>query len=334
MSLVVVRAPFRISLFGGGSDYPAWAKAHGGAVLSTTINRYCWISARHLPPYFPGHAHRLVWSKVEEVLDSQSIQHPAIRAVLQHLQWPDSTGLEIHHQGDLPARSGMGSSSAFTVGLLHALHALRGVVVGKERLARDAIHVEQEILKETVGAQDQIAAAYGGLNVIRFPRGSARHDVHPVTISAERAQALEARLQLYYVGPRPAATTGSAVAATYDLAAKSHHLRTMAAMVDEAVTILANGDLDDIGRLLHDAWKMKKELGAVSDPRVDAAVACAYGAGALGVKLLGAGAGGCLLVYASADKELAVFHALQSTLLPIEFCFERNGAQVVLHHVD
>lgn len=320
--MLVTRTPFRISLFGGGTDYPTWTEKNEGAVLSFTIDKYCWLSVRHLPPFFPGHVHRIVWSRVEEVQQVDQIQHPVVRACLDYLGI--DTGVEIHHQGDLPARSGMGSSSAFTVGLFHALSALEGDLPGKAQLAKTAVKIEQEILKETVGAQDQYAAAYGGLNVYRFGPEGVR--VHPIPIGSVRRQALNARLHLFYVGPRKEGVTGSVVASSY--VPKSHHLRTMAAMVDEGVRLLTDGDLDGVGALLHDAWALKKELGGVTDDRVDALYSRALSAGALGGKLLGAGGGGFLLLYVPLATKDNVLDAL-ADLLRVPFAFDMDGSRLV-----
>jgi D-glycero-alpha-D-manno-heptose-7-phosphate kinase len=168
--MIITRTPFRVSFFGGGTDYPGWFRSHGGAVLATTIDKYCYISCRRLPPFFE-HKHRLVYSRIENVQEVAEIEHPAVRAVLGSMQL--NQGLEIHHDGDLPARSGLGSSSSFTVGLLHALHALSGRMVDKETLARDAIHIEQDVIGESVGSQDQISAAFGGHNPAEATSGGA-----------------------------------------------------------------------------------------------------------------------------------------------------------------
>ena len=180
--MIITRTPFRISFFGGGTDYPGWFHKHGGAVLATTIDKYCYISCRHLPPFFK-HKHRIVYSQIENVRHNEEIQHPAVRAVFN---WAEvEKGLEIHHDGDLPARSGLGSSSSFTVGLIHALQGLRGQIANKDSLARDAIHIEQNVIGEHVGSQDQISAAFGGFNRIAFHRNGA-FDVDPVILSAHR----------------------------------------------------------------------------------------------------------------------------------------------------
>ncbi|HZQ47700.1 MAG TPA: kinase, partial [Verrucomicrobiae bacterium] len=194
--MVISRTPYRISFFGGGTDYPAWYREHGGCVLAATIDKYCYLTCRYLPPFFE-HRLKVVYSIIESVQHASEIRHPAVRETLRFLKI--DRGLEIHHDGDLPGRSGMGSSSSFTVGLLHALHALQGRMIGKEQLARESIYIEQDILKETVGSQDQVCAAYGGVNQINFaPNGEV--SVRPLTISEERLSQLNSHLMLFYTG--------------------------------------------------------------------------------------------------------------------------------------
>ncbi|MBI5415999.1 MAG: kinase, partial [Candidatus Omnitrophica bacterium] len=194
--MIISRTPFRISFFGGGTDYPAWFKDHKGAVLATTINKYCYISCRYLPPFFE-HKSRIIYSKMEHVHKISEINHPAVREVLRFLKINE--GVEIHHDGDLPARTGLGSSSAFTVGLLHALYALKGVMLTKDRLAREASYVEQEMCRENVGCQDQALAAYGGFNFVEF--GGNKHlRVRDVTIPADIQEGLQDHLMLYFTG--------------------------------------------------------------------------------------------------------------------------------------
>ena len=194
--MIITRTPFRISFFGGGTDYPAWSDKHGGSVLATSINKYCYITCRHLPPFFE-HKHRIVYSKIENVVEPSEIQHPAVRAVLMNTDC--SRGFEIHHDGDLPARSGLGSSSSFTVGLLNALKALEGRHVSQEELAQLAIHIEQNVIRENVGSQDQISAAFGGFNRIEFPRGGGFR-VDPVVLPRERLEAFQDHLMLFFTG--------------------------------------------------------------------------------------------------------------------------------------
>src|SRR5437667_8227459 len=200
--MIISRTPFRVSFFGGGTDYPDWFREHGGAVLSTTIDKYCYISVRELPPFF-DHRFRVVYSIVENVKEIKEINHPAVRAVLDRFQ--TDRGLEIHHDGDLPARSGMGSSSAFTVGFLHAMYGLMGRLASKGQLASEAIHVEQHLLGETVGAQDQILAAFGGLNFIEFKRDDSFH-LEPLPVARDRLEDLKRSLMLFYTGLRRTAS--------------------------------------------------------------------------------------------------------------------------------
>ncbi len=294
--MIISRTPFRISFFGGGTDYPAWYRQHGGAVLATTIDKYCYLTCRYLPPFFE-HRFRLVYSKMENCKTVDEIEHSAVRAVLRYLKI--DRGLEIHHDADLPARSGMGSSSAFTVGLLHALHALTGHMRSKHQLAMESIEVEQEILKETVGSQDQVSAAYGGFNhVTFFPNGEI--SVRPMTIARERVQELNAHLMLFYTGIK---RTASSIAESYvnEIDGKKRQLRLMRQLVDESVAILNSGqDLTAFGELLHEAWQAKRSLSAkVSNSQVDDLYNRALSAGAVGGKLTGAGGGRVLVAFRS-----------------------------------
>ena len=327
--MVLVRTPYRISLFGGGTDYPAWTRSHVGQVLSTTINKFCWLLVRRLPPYQP-YNFRVVYSKMEHVLKREDIQHPAVRACLEYVGVED---VAVIHDGDLPARSGMGSSSAFTVGLLHALHALKGQHVDRDRLAREAIHVEQTMLKEDVGAQDQVAVARGGFNRITFmPHSSPL--AQPVPVDPEVLDDLQSRLYLIYLGQRPEGVTASDIGGAYDFEAKRPHLRTMTAMVDEAVDALSRDDVDAIGPLLHDSWRLKRELGGVSDPEIDRTYEAARAGGATGGKRLGAGRGGFLRLYVPpsnrdfADVVVAASAGRPERML-VPFKFEREGSTLV-----
>ena len=225
--MIITRTPFRISFFGGGTDYPGWYREHGGAVLATTIDKYCYITCRRLPPFFE-HKHRIVYSHIENVKHNDEIQHPAVRAVLN---WAKvSEGIEIHHDGDLPARSGLGSSSSFTVGLLHALQGLNGQMANKDGLARDAIHVEQNIIGENVGSQDQVSAAYGGFNRIEFHRNDA-FDVAPVILPGHRRQELRDHVMLCFTGFSRIASE-VAKSKIDNLKKREKELKLMRAMVD------------------------------------------------------------------------------------------------------
>lgn len=323
--MIISRTPFRISFFGGGTDYPSWYLKHGGAVLAASIDKYCYLACRYLPPFF-AHRFRVLYSKIETCQKVEEIQHPAVREVLRYLAI--DRGLEIHHVGDLPARSGMGSSSSFTVGLLHALHALKGEMCNKHQLAREGIHVEQELLRENVGSQDQVLAAYGGLNHVTF-HANGEISVRPLTLSADRIQAFNAHLMLIYTGIE---RTASDVANSYvsRLDEKRRVLRTVERLLEEALAILGgSGDLGGIGELLHEAWVAKQSLSAkVSNPRVDELYEKARAAGATGGKLLGAGGGGFLLLFVPPERQDEVRTAL-SDHINVPFKFEYGGSQVI-----
>jgi len=323
--MIISRTPFRISFFGGGTDYPAWYRQHGGAVLAATIDKYCYISVRYLPPFFE-HRFRVVYSKIENCQTVDEITHPAVRGVLDHLGI--DRGLEIHHDGDLPARSGMGSSSAFTVGLLNAMYALKGCMPSKRQLALESIHFEQEILREAVGSQDQVQAAYGGLNHITF-HADDEFAVRPVTISRERIHELNSHLMLFYTGIK---RTAADVAQTYvnDIANKKHHLRITKDLVKEGLAVLSSGqDLTAFGELMHEAWQVKRSLSdKVSNSEVDDIYQRAIDAGAIGGKLTGAGGGGFMLLFRPPDRHSAVGEAL-SHLIHVPFKFEFSGSQII-----
>jgi len=323
--MVISRTPFRISFFGGGTDYPAWYRQHGGAVLATTIDKYCYLTCRYLPPFFE-HRIRVVYSKAENCQTIDEITHPAVRETLRFLNF--GRGVEIHHDGDLPARSGMGSSSAFTVGLLHALYALKGHMPSKQQLAEESIYIEQECLKETVGAQDQIMAAYGGFNHIIFhPNGE--FSIRPVTISSERMRELSSHLMLFYTGLK---RTASDIAASYtaDLESKRQQLRITKDLVEEGISILISGqEITAFGKLLHEAWQIKRSLSSlVSNPIVDEIYAEAMTAGALGGKLAGAGGGGFMLLFVPPSRQTAVKERL-AKLINVPFKFEFSGSQII-----
>ena len=327
--MIINRTPFRVSFFGGGTDYDAWFREHGGAVLSTTINRYSYISCRYLPPFF-DYRNRIVWSKIETVSKHDEIIHPVVREVLKMMELQD---VEIHHDGDLPSRSGLGSSSSFTVGILHALNAMLGKMMTKEQLARTAINVEQELLKENVGVQDQIAAAYGGLNKIEIhPDGS--FNVNPITLRAERLLALEDSLLLFYTGTSRLASE-IAVETIRSIPNKTAELHRMRQMVDEGVEILNNGsDLGDFGRLLDEAWQIKRELNSKVAPKfADEIYAKARAAGALGGKLLGAGGGGFMLFFVEPERRQEVLTALEH-LLVVPIKFDYSGSQIIFYDPD
>jgi D-glycero-alpha-D-manno-heptose-7-phosphate kinase len=323
--MVISRTPFRISFFGGGTDYPAWYRQHGGAVLAATIDKYCYLTCRYLPPFFE-HRFRVVYSVIEDRITIDQINHPAVRETLRYLQM--DRGLEIHHDGDLPGRSGMGSSSSFTVGLLNALYALQGKMAGKHQLAMESIHIEQERIRETVGSQDQVSAAYGGLNQICF-HPSGEISVKPAILPRERLRDLNDHLMLFYTGIK---RTAADVAATYvtDIDAKSRQLLRMNDMVEKSCALLRDGkDLGEFGDMLHEMWVAKRALSnKVSNSQVDALYDQARAAGALGGKLLGAGGGGFLLFFAPPERHEAIRHVL-GHLIHVPFKFEFSGSQII-----
>jgi D-glycero-alpha-D-manno-heptose-7-phosphate kinase len=323
--MIITRTPFRISFFGGGTDYPAWYLRNGGTVLAAAIDKYCYLSCRYLPPFFE-HRFRVVWSKIEVCQRPDEIEHPAVREVLRHLQF--DRGVEIHHDGDLPARSGMGSSSSFTVGLLHALYALRGQIPSKRQLALESMHIEQERLKETVGSQDQVLAAYGGFNHVTFAQ-DGEISVKPMTLSADLSGALNDHLMLFYTG---VTRTASEVAESYlqNIDNNERHMRALGEMVEEGLGILSDGgDLIRFGRLLHRAWEAKRSLSPiVSNSEVDELYSQARAAGAIGGKLTGAGGGGFLLLFVEPHNRRRVRERL-SALLHVPFRFAASGSQVI-----
>ncbi len=325
--MIICRTPFRISFFGGGTDYPSWFKHHGGAVLAASIDKYCYLTCRYLPPFF-AHRIRVVYRVIETCKHVEEIHHPVVRETLRYLNF--QRGLELHHDGDLPARSGMGSSSAFAVGLLHALHALRGEMRTKMQLAREAIHVEQDVLGETVGCQDQVLAAFGGLRYVQF-HADGKIAVDPLPLPPERLADLQSHLMLFYTG---IARTASDVAKTYATNLQAHRRRLdhIRRLVEEAIDILVSGmDLRALGNLLHEAWRTKRSLSnKVSNPQVDALYETARAAGAIGGKLTGAGGGGFLLLFVPPKKHRAVRDALDRQI-HVPFAFEPAGSQIIFY---
>ena len=326
--MIITRTPFRISFFGGGTDYPGWYREHGGAVLATTIDKYCYITCRPLPQFFE-HKHRIVYSRIENVQNNDQIEHPSVRAVLN---WANVTeGLEIHHDGDLPARSGLGSSSSFTVGLVHALYATRGQMVKKESLARDAIHIEQNLIGESVGSQDQVSAAYGGFNRIEFYRNGA-FVVEPLILPPSRRDDLCTHLMLCFTGVSRIASE-VAKSKIDNLKHRKPELTRIGEMVNEAIAVLQNSSrpIDEFGVLMDESWKYKRRLSdRVSSPEIDRLYDEAISAGAIGGKILGAGGGGFLLLFAKPERHAAIRERL-CKLVHVPFKFEDSGSRVVLY---
>ncbi len=325
--MVISRTPFRISFFGGGTDYPAWYKNHGGSVLATTINKYCYINVRYLPPFF-GDKYRIAYSKIESCKAIDEISHPSVREVIKFLKI--EKGLEIHHDGDLPARSGLGSSSAFTVGLLNALYALQGKMPNKHQLATESIYLEQEVLKEAVGSQDQMLAAHGGFKHFTFHNDS-HISVEPITLSPARIEELEDHLMLFYTG---IVRTASNIAKSYATPVNSQkrQLRIMQDMVDEAIAILSSSqEIKGFGELMEEAWQLKKSLSSiVSNNSIDEIYQAARDSGATGGKIIGAGGGGFLLLFVPPNRQKFVREKLQK-LLYVPFKFEGGGSQIIFY---
>lgn len=328
--MIISRTPFRISFFGGGSDYPGYYKESGGAVLSVSIDKFCYISCRLLPPFF-DHKYLIVYTKRETVDKISDIQHPSVRETIRFMK--ENRGLSIHHEGDLPARTGIGSSSAFTVGLLNALHALKGKIVSKKQLALEAIHIEQNMIKENVGSQDQVIAAFGGLNKIEF-RKDSNIEVTPITISTDKLNFLQKHLMLFFTG---FSRISSEVAAEHIKAIprKKRDLKLMHSMVDEAVGILnTHKNFDDFGKLLHENWNLKRSLtGKVSNPYIDDIYQTARSAGAIGGKLLGAGGGGFMIFFAKPQQQNKIREKLKN-LLCAPFKFEYSGSQIIYYRPE
>lgn len=323
--MVISRTPFRISFFGGGTDYPAWYRKNGGTVLATTINKYCYLSARFLPPFF-GYKYRIAYSKIENCNTIDKIIHPSVGAVIRYLKIRQ--GLEIHHDGDLPARSGLGSSSAFTVGLLHALYALKGYMPNKQKLAKESIYLEQKVLKETVGSQDQVLASYGGFNMITFHK-NGEISLKPMTISTKRVKELQEHLMLFYSG---IARNASDIARSYvnNIENQKKQLDFMKQAVIKAFAILnSRQDIKDFGRLLNEAWQIKRTFSSkVSNPKIDEIYKNALSKGALGGKLIGAGGGGFLLLFVAPVSQSKVRNHF-SKLINVPFKFEHEGSKII-----
>lgn len=322
--MVITQAPFRMSFFGGGTDFPAFYETHGGKVISTTIDKYCYVNVRHLPPFFE-YSNEITYSRKEKVKSVDEIQHPAVREAMKFL---DMHELILNYDADLPARTGLGTSSSFAVAMLMGFYALKGKYVDKKRLAEEAIYLERVLCKESGGLQDQIAAAYGGLNKITFSAGG--FEVDPIVISAERREQLNHNLMLFFTG---LSRFSSTIQKKHEQAiqTKEQQLLELLALVDEAEAILVSGDLDDFGRMLDYTWQLKRGINAsVSTDFIDDFYNKAKGAGALGGKLLGAGGGGFLLLYVPQDQQDSVRQAL-AKLQEIPFQFENGGARVIYY---
>ena len=327
--MIISKTPYRISFFGGGSDYPSWYLKNGGSVLSATIDKYIYISCRDLPPFF-SHKHRIVWSKIETVKSIKQIQHRAVKEMLNNFKI--KSGLEIHYDGDLPARSGMGSSSVFVVGLMNVLNSYTRKNISRNLLAKKSIHFEQKILKDIVGSQDQIAATYGGFNKIIFKPGG-KFIVNPIKIKKKTLTNLNKNLLLVYTGIK---RTAHEIAKSYVSKlnnSKREHMIQICNFVSEAEKILKKGNIDDFGRLLHDSWLEKKRLSlSITNSKIDQIYSAAINNGAIGGKLLGAGGGGFLLFYVPKNKQKKfIKHFKKLTNVPFNFSFE--GSKIMFKNL-
>ena len=326
--MIITQTPFRMSFFGGGTDMESFFTKHGGAVLSTTFDKYCYVNVRHLPRFF-DYSTELSYSRTERVTNIQDIEHPAIRNAMQMLNMQE---IRLTYEADLPARSGLGTSSSFAVGMLSAFYALKGKYASKKQLADEAIYLERVLCDEAGGWQDQIAASYGGFNRINF-NTDGTYDVLPVIISPERKKKLNDNLMMFFTGfTRFSSDVQKANSSTLETQAeKENRLLEMLSLVDQAENILTNKsvDLDEFGKLLDHTWKLKRQTGsAVSTNNIDELYARGMAAGALGGKLLGAGGGGFLVFYVQPEHQDAVRWAMRD-LMYIPFEFEDGGTRVI-----
>ncbi|UCN00484.1 kinase [Sulfurimonas sp. SWIR-19] len=326
--MILSRTPHRISFFGGGTDYPEYYLEHGGKTLGVTIDKYSYLNIRKLPPFFT-HKHRIVYSQQENVNNFKDIKHPSVRETLQYFDIKH--GISINHDGDIPARSGMGSSSAFTVGLVQALHALNGEIISKTALTKEAIYIEQNLIKENVGSQDQTFAAHGGLNTIDFLQ-NGEISVSPIIMKPHRMKMFQDNIMLFFSG---LSRTASEIVKEQREKTNINidNLNKMKELVDEAHTILTDNsrDLQDFGRLLNQTWELKKTLSSkITNVELDSLYTKALNAGAIGGKLLGAGGGGFMVFYVEKEHQNSVIQALEGYLhIPFKFDFE--GSKIVIY---
>ena len=330
--MIITRTPFRISFFGGGTDYPVYYKEHGGAVLSVTINKYCYVTCRYLPPFF-DHKFRIRYSLREETNEIDDIKHPSVRECLKFVGI--DRGIEMVHTSDIPAMSGIGSSSSFTVGFLNALYSLQGKMVTKRELAYRAMYVEQNLIGENVGSQDQIAAAFGGFNKIEFGGTEKHFTVYPVTLTNGKMDLIQDHLMLFFTG---FSRNASDIAGEQlrMIPHKKRELQAMMELVDAAINVLNRDseDIDEFGKLLHEGWTIKKNLtNLISTGEIDDIYDAALRAGALGGKILGAGGGGFILFFVKPELQYYVKEKLRK-LLYVPFRFQNLGSQIVYYAPD
>lgn len=330
--MVITKTPYRISFFGGGTDYPQWSQSYGGAILGTTIDKYSYQICRFLPPFF-DHKHRVVYSKTELVNDVSEIQHPSVRETIKFLGIQD--GIEIHYHGDLPARSGMATSSAFTVGLLNGLSALKGLRKNSKELAEESIYIEQRLIQESVGSQDQTLVSYGGLNFVEFEK-TGKINVSPLKVDKVRKNEFLSCLSLFYTG-KSRLSEINASRIVEDISQKKEALFEIKSIAHEASSLLSSMKSypsKELGYLFNRSWELKKLLACgITNPSIDDAYSVALKAGAMGGKILGAGGGGFLLIYSDPDLKPRIIEALKG-LLHLPFSFEEAGAQILFQSED
>ena len=324
--MIITRTPFRMSFFGGGTDMKEFFNEHGGAVISTTFDKYCYVTVRHLPPFF-DFKNELTYSKIERTSTIEEIIHPAIRNAMKYL---NMSGIRLTYEADLPARSGLGTSSSFAVGMLNAFHSLNGIYASKKQLADEAILLERDLCNEAGGWQDQIAASFGGFNRIDFSDNS--YEVAPIIISKQKKEQLNNNLMMFFTGFTRFSSDVQKANASGKID-KTQQKLEMLRLVDEAEKVLQNkeSNLDDFGYLLNTTWNLKRQTGsAISTNSIDELYDKGIKAGALGGKLLGAGGGGFLVFYVTPEKQESVRHAMQD-LLYIPFKFENDGTKVIYY---
>lgn len=329
--MIITKTPYRLSFFGGGTDYNSWYEENGGLVVGCAFSRYCYISVRPLPPFF-DHKTRVVYSKIERVGDNLEVIHPSVRGCLQHLGV--SQGLEIHHDGDLPARSGIGSSSSFTVGMLLALHANRSEMITKRQLASEAIEVEQNVIKENVGIQDQILVAHGGIQIIEMGPGSG-YRVSPLILPKEYKENFESHILLGFTGfQRNSTDVAKDHVSNIKVGKSASQLKEIHGIAKEGLSLLSqNRDFREVGKLFDKTWQIKRSLSSsVSTESIDTIYKSAIEAGAYGGRLMGAGGGGFIMFIAPPDRHSYIKYKLEGQVkVWVPFSFDDDGAQVLLH---
>jgi len=325
--MLISKTPYRISFFGGGTDYPFWYKKYGGEVISTTIDKYIYLTCRHLPEFF-DHKYRIVYSKIELAKNTNQIKHIVVRKLLKHMKFRE--GLELHYDGDLPAQSGMGSSSSFIVGCINILFNIQNLELSKKKLAEKSLNFEQKILKEVVGSQDQIAASYGGFNSIKFLKNGT-HIIKDLQINKKIERKLNNRLILLFTGNQRRANDIAKTYVNQLTSKKKRQMIEIQGFVDKAKKYLKKGNLDDFGDLLNESWQKKKELSKnISSNFIDDIYLKAMKNGSLGGKILGAGGGGFCLFYVSENK-LLNFKRVFSKFPLISFKFEKEGSKIIFN---